>query len=116
VAYGTPQSQAVPTPTAQPQLPRKHSGLGIISFILFLVTLALLVIMGLLYSGTKVKTGTYHEMLGGVGYTSALSCLLGVIFGIAGVVKKNRKRIFAILGLIFNLIIGIFMVFITLSS
>lgn len=109
VAYGIPQPQAVPTPAAQPQLPLKHSGLGIISFILFLVNLVLSLIAVILAMGEE-KTANYFQILGGVGILGSIICLLGIIFGIAGVIKKNRKKVFAILGLVLNLIIGILFV------
>lgn len=113
--YGTsqpPQNFGAPLPA---QLPMKHSGLGISSFVIALLAgpgmFLLLLIAGVM--ATQAPNGQIDEksaaavglglmLIGGV-----VVSLIGVGLGIAGVAQKGRKRVFAVLGLVFNGIIAI---------
>ena len=89
--------------------PARHSGLGVASFILCLA-------IGLLELGTFVTAGIMgSNNPGGVDEESAAAALIGLtvlagIFGavvgvglgIGGLMQRNRKKIFGILGLIMN--------------
>jgi hypothetical protein len=88
---------------------RKNSGLGIASFVISILTglsiFAIIVVAGLLEMSTP----------GGMGEDSAEAMVVGLLIiamifvsmlalglGIAGLVQKNRKKIFAVLGTIFS--------------
>ncbi|MBI5777861.1 MAG: hypothetical protein HZA49_00195 [Planctomycetes bacterium] len=97
--------------------PLRHSGFGIASFIISLVMgvadFLLLAAAGIMEVSTP----------GGIDDKSASAVILGLImiggfvlnlaglaFGIVGLLARDRKKVLAILGLIFNLIILIGMV------
>lgn len=98
--------------------PLKHSGLGISSFIIAIgvcvLEFVLIIIAGVMESSTP---GGVDEdsmlaailglvILGGLGVN-----LLGVGLGIAGLVQRDVKKAFSVLGVAFNglIICGIFM-------
>ncbi|MEW6026165.1 MAG: hypothetical protein AB1599_02575 [Planctomycetota bacterium] len=93
-------------------VPLKHSGFGIVSFIISLVIGVAEFIM--------VAIAGYMEMStpGGIDDKSASAIILGLLligglmvnlagaaFGIVGLLTPNTKKAFSILGLLFNLII-----------
>lgn len=97
--------------------PLKHSGFGIASFIISLVIGAgefvMLIIAGVMEATTP----------GGIDDKSASAIILGLLliggllinlagaaFGIVGLLARDRKKVLAIIGLIFNLIVIIGMV------
>ncbi|WP_172252300.1 hypothetical protein [Saccharibacillus deserti] len=100
----------------------KHSGVGIASFVLSLVSIALYVVffvaaIGVAYSfsemGTTLDpyTATEEQLMGfGVGALvlllsilgAAVLNLVGVILGIVGLVSKDRKKVFPVIGTILN--------------
>lgn len=112
----------------QPEPMRKHSGPGIASFIISLVTIigyiACVAIIGAIISPYLGPDGMLNlpqvEDIQGITLAAFFFLLLilinviGVILGIVGVAIKNRKKVFSIIGLIINAIIvlvfGIFLV------
>lgn len=103
-----------PTPEVTPA-PLKHSGLGIASFVLSMVSIlgyiAAVALIGAMISpylngeGLPDSSEELFQIVGGVVILALLFVLLnviGFILGIVGVFLKNRKKIFAILGLIMN--------------
>ncbi|MEC0089410.1 hypothetical protein [Paenibacillus macquariensis] len=92
----------------------KHSGPGIASFILCMISLlgyiASVALIGSLMTPylTEDLTSPSAEMIEKLGVAGAIVILflfmnlIGVILGIVGVSLKRRKKIFAILGLIMN--------------
>lgn len=100
----------------------KHSGLGIASFVISLVAIALYVVffvsaVGVTYllTGTGADlteyTATEEQLMGfGVGALVLILSLLGAsvlnlagtILGIIGLVSKNRKKVFAVIGTVLN--------------
>ena len=99
----------------QPQQ-RRHSGLGIASFVLSIVgglaTLGVFVTAGVLEAQTPggLDEDSPVTMMVGLAVFAAVGlALLGLALGIGGLVQPNRQRIFAILGTIFNgfIILGI---------
>ncbi|WP_438349585.1 hypothetical protein ACP8HI_02595 [Paenibacillus sp. FA6] len=103
-----------PTPELAP-IPLKHSGLGIASFVLAIVSLlgyiASVALIGAKISpylngeGLPASSEELFQIVGGVVLLALLFVLLNVIgfvLGIIGVVLKNRMKIFAIFGLIMN--------------
>jgi hypothetical protein len=108
-SYYTPP-EAELTELRPPEPP--HSGLGIASFLVAVVIgLAETAIVGWISYMTVSKPGTITPesplaiiaglaMLGGLAVT-----FLGAGLGIGGIFQRNRKRVFAVLGLVFNLMI-----------
>lgn len=112
----------------QPEMILKHSGPGIASFILSLVTIigyiACVAIIGAIISPYMGPDGMLDlpnvEDIQGITLAIFLFLLLivinviGLILGIVGVAIKNRKKVFSIIGLVINAIIvlvfGIFLV------
>ncbi|NGZ75840.1 hypothetical protein [Saccharibacillus alkalitolerans] len=106
----------------QPQGRLKHSGLGIASFVLSLLSIALYVVffvsaVGVVYSisesGAILDSAAISEeqmMSVGIGALilivsilgAALLNLVGVILGIVGLVSKARKKVFAVIGTVLN--------------
>ncbi|MDO3408823.1 DUF4064 domain-containing protein [Saccharibacillus sp. CPCC 101409] len=105
----------------------KHSGLGIASFVLGLISIILVAIffvsaIGLVYSLSQssgammadVDSFMNSEEFTGIGVTfflvalsliaSAGLSLIGAILGIIGLTMKNRKKVFAVIGTILNAI------------
>ena len=88
---------------------QKHSGIGIASFIISIVV-GLLIFIVFIVAGVLAASTP-----GGIDEESALSIIIGLFIiafiladlvalglGIAGLVQKNRKKIFAVLGTIFS--------------
>jgi hypothetical protein len=84
----------------------KHSGLGIASFCVSLFC-GLLAVMLVAVSGFLVASGQNEESIGlilaGLGIIGdILLMLIALGLGIAGACMKDRRKIFAILGIIFS--------------
>lgn len=98
------ENQAV---TEKPKV--KHSGLGLASFIISMVDVIIFVSVMIIGSMMASKspmgldeTSPLLLTLGMLIIFSLILCLVGIGLGIAGIVKKNRKKLFAVLGLVFN--------------
>lgn len=100
-----------PTNTPNPIIEVKHSGLGIASFVLSIISLVL--IFGLLIVAGVLEATTP----GGMDETSMAAIVVGLLLfafigtalvatglGVAGLFQKQRKKIFAILGTVFSLV------------
>lgn len=100
-----------PAITPSPTIEMKHSGLGIASFVLSIVSMML--IFGLLIVAGVLEATTP----GGMNEESVEAIVVGILLfafigtalvatglGIAGLCQKQRKKIFAILGTIFSLV------------
>ena len=92
--------------------PTSHSGIGIASFILSLLcglTLVGIIIVAMVIgarSGGELDERSPAVMAIGCSALLGLALtLLGLILGIVGIMQKDRKKTFAILGLIFNAVI-----------
>jgi hypothetical protein len=90
----------------------KHSGFGIASFVLSLV-----VGVGL-FAAMAIAVGLTIDNPGGVDETSPLVamvgflflfgmflCVVAIVLGFVGVLQRDRKKVFAILGIVFNALI-----------
>lgn len=96
----------------------KHSEPGIISFILSLIVpIALIAALSIFfpnfsesesYGNWMVPIATYILLF------AIFGMFFGIAFGISGVFQKNRKKIFAIIGLILNLTTLLIFAFLTL--
>lgn len=89
---------------------QKHSGLGIASFILSLVCGLMIFVLFVVAGVIEVSTP------GGMDEKSAAAIIIGLLIfldffillvaiglGIGGLIQKERKRLFAILGLVFSI-------------
>jgi len=93
-----------------PVVPR-HSGFGIASFISAMVSLLLfllaVIIGGIVNNrtpGGMDVTTPAAAFLGVIVLLAIILALVGAGLGITGLIVKNRKKVFAILGLVFNLV------------
>lgn len=90
-------------------MPTKHSAFGISSFILSMLTgiiiFVLVVIAGVLEVSTPggINEESVEAVVLGLCILAALfGCLVAFGIGIAGLIQKDRKKIFSILGVIFS--------------
>src|SRR5262249_38890293 len=82
---------------------RRHGGLGVVSFILGALSLLLL---------SGIVGGAYHFIQNGqqspdtdailtYGFMLAIgACLLGIVLGIAGAIRRRSKKVFPLIGII----------------
>jgi len=102
-----------------PNIPRKHSRMGIASFIIALAQ-GFLTLLVIIFAGILTMSGPQHEneagfavlglfIIGGI-----FTHLVGVGLGIAGMVQKNRKKVFSILGFVFNITVILFVILLML--
>lgn len=90
---------------------RKHSGLGIASFITSIVS-GILIFLDIVIAGVMEATtpgGVDEASAGAIIVGLFLFAFLGAAFvglglGIGGLLQKERKKIFAILGTVFSVI------------
>jgi hypothetical protein len=90
----------------------KHSRLGIASFVTAMGTVVLDVLLfGLVFIWGLIAPDAVHRgsvvictFTGGI-MSGLAANVVGIVLGIIGLCRKNRKKLFAVLGLIFNLII-----------
>ncbi|WP_311082246.1 hypothetical protein [Paenibacillus polymyxa] len=105
-------------PVFQPPVKLKHSGPGIASFIMSLVSLIGYIILAIMVINLLAHFGQYQTMNPEIALQQTgtvmipfifLGSLLlncsGLVVGIIGIALKNRKKTFAIIGLIINALI-----------
>ncbi|MFC4305126.1 hypothetical protein [Cohnella boryungensis] len=114
------------TPVQHPNNePLKHSGLGIASFVLALVSIASFVILSIVFVGLLTDAVDFTQIVDAngnrlmtdeelvekiqphIGFLAfypflLLMVLVGLILGIVGLARPGRKKVFAILGTVFN--------------
>lgn len=90
----------------------KHSGFGITSFVMALVMgaleFALVVIAGIIENSTPGgmdENSPIAILLGLVMIGGLLVNVLGIVFGVVGLFQPNRKKIFALLGVLFGCLV-----------
>jgi len=97
----------------QPSAPAelKHSGVGIASFVLSMLSgVSLFVLFGVAgYMESQSPAGMSEDdpttmLLGVALIAAAMAQFLAFILGVVGLFQPNRKKIFAILGTIFSLL------------
>lgn len=108
--------------------PLKHSGPGIASFVIGLLSILTMIISmvvmiagladyidenGNLFVPDQEEFATDPSVLGGIllFFLGMLLSVVGVVLGIVGCVIRNRKRVFAILGLVFSGLVAVGMIF-----
>ena len=95
---------------------QKYSGLGIASFVIALVGLIIMFVFALINPEDpqpEVIESTIAEILF---FSEILFNLVGIGLGTAGVVQKKRKKKFSILGLIFNIVLFLYLVFMVVAN
>jgi drug/metabolite transporter (DMT)-like permease len=85
---------------------KKHSVLGILAFaigIFSLLGLCLILYASIAYVGERVDflVNSFSVLLG-------LICGVGVVLGIIGTIQKEYKKLLAIIGLVLNVLVVIF--------
>lgn len=90
----------------------RHSGLGIASFMISIVIIGFLffllflaVIIAVIGPDLADTNSTMISTVGAFLMLSSLASMVGLGFGYAGLKQINRKKVFSILGVVFNLII-----------
>ena len=98
-----------PAPAAvddQVRLVRKQSNLGIASFLIALglplLVLALLAILFVLQGRIENEAFTDSIVIIGASIAGFIGHLVGLTLGVAGALQKQRKRLLAVLGIVFN--------------
>jgi hypothetical protein len=87
---------------------RKHSRLGIASFIISMVVVLIIfgdIALALGLSGGISVPQSYAGVDTALTCASALLAAVGLVLGIVAVTRKNTKKVFGILGLVFNALI-----------
>jgi hypothetical protein len=97
----------------------KHSGFGIASFIITLAVGALefvlIAIAGILEATTPGgidENSPIAMLLGLVMIGGLLVNLLGMIFGVVGLFQRERKKVFALLGVLFGCLVFVGLLFV----
>jgi hypothetical protein len=110
--YQTPKGHFTdqPLPYAPPS--PKHSGFGIASFAISLISgiaiFAMIAVATYFAAGNPEQFGedSAPAVLVGLGIMAGMAlALIGLGLGIAGLAQPNRIKLFAILGLVFNAIV-----------
>ncbi len=87
--------------------PEKHSGLGIASFVISILMAILSIgivalVTALTFTNPNISDESPQMVLLGLGIMGSLAMMMVAIgLGIAGLCTRNRKKIYAILGLTF---------------
>jgi hypothetical protein len=107
------QPESMDTTTSPTTLKRKHSELGIASFIISIVSILIFLSLILAYFGpiNPYTTITPHwislmyKILSYSTWPLPFAPLLALGLGIGGLIQKDRKKIFAIFGTIFSAVV-----------
>jgi hypothetical protein len=109
-SYGRPpQAPIAQYWAARPAAPLRHSGLGVASFVLGLLTAIAIPALFATVVAIEMNTpgwidqetpGLMALCLGIL--LAAVLALLGAILGIGGTVQRDRKKVFAVIGLVLN--------------
>jgi magnesium-transporting ATPase (P-type) len=98
----------IPSNNPSPVAP-KHTGMGVVSFIISLLGFFIFVCTIIAGGVIAMKNPDALSQPGGAAVVIGMLiligfflCFVGIGLGIAGLVQKDRKKIFALLGLIFN--------------
>ncbi|MEW9094857.1 MAG: hypothetical protein AB2417_07200 [Clostridiaceae bacterium] len=103
------------------ELKLPHSKLGIASFAFALVGIVLFIISIILLVKTN-NQGAYQEITSSdikgtiLLLISGVLSFVGIGLGVAGMITKNRKKIFPAIGIIMNLLIALYFIAIIISA
>ncbi len=96
----------------------KHSGFGIASFVISIVTVFMIwgcLIYGVYLEEAMPQLSEDAPIILALAYSAILGsilCVFGTILGICSIFHKNRRRIFTVLGLCINLTSIVFIILI----
>jgi len=98
-----------------PNIPKIHSRMGIASFIIALaqgfLTLLVIIFAGILTMGDpQQENEAGFAVLGLFVIGGIFTHLVGVGLGIGGMVQRSRKKVFSILGFVFNITVILFVI------
>jgi hypothetical protein len=112
-----------PIPTFPPSFPQRHSGLGIASLVIAIVSfisavLLLVVAYAVATSGDvdANETSPVNYVLGGWIFGTGVLSLTGIVFGIGGLLQKERRKKLAAVGLVLNVVLPIGLMFILVMA
>jgi hypothetical protein len=110
--YQSPYGQFTDKPTSYESQAPRHSGLGIASFLVAIISgFSLLTMIGFAayfaaQNPAKFDDESAPAIILGLGIIAGMGlAVIGLGLGIAGVAQSNRNRLFAILGLVFNAVV-----------
>jgi mannose/fructose/N-acetylgalactosamine-specific phosphotransferase system component IIC len=111
--YGqSPYGQFTDKPVPQASPPPKHSGLGIGSFIMAILSgIEIFVMIAVATYFAAQNPDQFNEespqaIIVGLGIFAGMGlAVIGLGLGIAGLAQPNRIKLFAILGLVFNVLL-----------
>jgi len=88
-----------------PPAATRHSRLGIASFVLAIVAVSVMCVDFIIVAamgGVNPTNLTFNPIDTALSCTAGLVAMVGLGLGIAAVVQKNEKKVFGVLGLVFN--------------
>jgi hypothetical protein len=103
------------------KVPLQHSKLGIASVLIAIVVWGYFLLLGTLLLKTELANNLFPKDMGFIAQAAAFLLIIlfvlllplagflaGLVFGIFGIFQKTRKRVFAVIGLILNVLPLIF--------
>ncbi|MPM87769.1 hypothetical protein SDC9_134869 [bioreactor metagenome] len=103
----------------------KHSGIGIASFVIALVSIVIFIAGGIITYNSAIAGVSSEEVIqaspivviiGILFIGCMISSVVGLVLGVIGVFARKKKRVFAVWGIILNLIITSIFTLSTLSN
>ncbi|GAA0182895.1 hypothetical protein SH2C18_51800 [Clostridium sediminicola] len=91
---------------------KRHSKVGISSFVSGILAITLF----LSISTLPLDETNSELVIGIIAIFSVLIAMVGTILGIIGILNKKKKRIFAIIGVILNLMLVLFFIVLMISG
>jgi hypothetical protein len=101
---------------------RRHAGMGVASFVIGIIGMASMILCSTIsgsISGNALPGEDYQTIeyiLGGWTFGTEIFCLVGIVFGVGGLLQKQRRRALAVSGLIINIIVPLTFMFIVIVS
>jgi hypothetical protein len=95
----------------------KHSGLGIASFVLSVISIVSIFILFVTAGALNASGGedeVTNVIVGAFFLFFMMLTVISIGLGIAGLIIKNRKRVFAALGLTFSVIVFLLSIFLVI--
>ncbi|MBN2180756.1 MAG: hypothetical protein JW715_02490 [Sedimentisphaerales bacterium] len=102
-------------PQEQYYIPKKHSRMGIASFIIALAQ-GFITLLVIIFAGILAATARQYDNEAAFAFVGLfiilgmIAHLVGAVLGIAGAIQSSRKKVFAIIGLILNIAVLLFII------
>ncbi len=110
--YRSPMEPFPPKPELYGPPPLRHSGLGIASFVLAMISgMGVVVMIGVATYFAATLGDQFNEqstaaILVGLGIFAGIgAAAIGAALGLAGLVQPQRNKVFAVLGLVINVMV-----------